>query len=669
MADNGPMTTHWAIVIGIDYYTSDRCLRGSVRDAVMVQHHLEEGNEPVDIRILTATTPSNKSARRPVEEPKLWPTCTNVISGLMRVLELANPGDSVYLHYSGHGVRIPSDVQSESGNTEELALVLFENDEIGSRYLRGAHLASALRKMVDKGLIVTVVLDCCFSGSVKRLGDWQDGQMRCIDYSANVDNASTQLDDVGLWSEESTFRNSEIEKTWLINPDGYIILSAAGPYENAYEVDIEGHGRNGALTYLLLHTLRILGGNGVLTTHLCLHEYLSAKFHALWPQQTPMRYGNKDRLFFGKFIIKPEAAYVSIYTSDNDRLYLRAGEVHGISKGDEFTVLPFVNVPEWTTKNPNEPPRVLRVEAVRPFDSDLVEIRAASTGRQITTGWKATLTKCASPRKIRARLAEDIDNKSQWVEGAQDRHFLHLAAEEDDGLCIFNVKVNKQEEFEVLDALDGKIPGLPTIPVDSTLAIPRTLDLLQHLATFKYFEGVENRLPCLSFQESFSIIPHSTINMKGIFDIPHGDIWGFTIVNTLQAPLYMAIFNFRPLWEIANMVSCSGGDSYLVVPPKEGTTSGRKEVKLRMNIPHLLRNSGITQCEDIVKVFITNSPVAFPTIILPEIQHDGSRNEQSCGTKDLLVFLSNLPTQDTRGQDNDRRGQWSTYNFIIQTTL
>jgi hypothetical protein len=39
---------------------------------------------------------------------------------------------------------------------------------------------------------------------------------------------------------------------WLVNPDGYIILSVCGPYERAYEVEIEGEGRREALTYLLI---------------------------------------------------------------------------------------------------------------------------------------------------------------------------------------------------------------------------------------------------------------------------------------------------------------------------------------------------------------------------------------------------------------------------------
>jgi hypothetical protein len=83
MADEADVApTHWAILIGINFYVGGRCLRGSVRDVETVKQYLEAGRTPVDIAILTASAPSDLSSRRPVEEPALWPTRGNVITKL-----------------------------------------------------------------------------------------------------------------------------------------------------------------------------------------------------------------------------------------------------------------------------------------------------------------------------------------------------------------------------------------------------------------------------------------------------------------------------------------------------------------------------------------------------------------------------------------------------------
>ena len=178
--------TSWAMVIGINYYPSGQCLQGCVRDARAVQHCLEKKAAPVDTVVLTVATPSTPNSVPPVEKVESWPTQANVISGLKRILEMARPGDLVYFHYSGHGTQTPSDIHPGHSGSGELALVLFEDNAIGISYLRGRHLARFFQKMVDKGLIVMLVLDCCFSGSVVRHGDCQGFDVRFLSYDPDV---------------------------------------------------------------------------------------------------------------------------------------------------------------------------------------------------------------------------------------------------------------------------------------------------------------------------------------------------------------------------------------------------------------------------------------------------------------------------------------------------
>ncbi|RYP58043.1 hypothetical protein DL770_010521 [Monosporascus sp. CRB-9-2] len=659
--------TRWAVIVGIDFYPSDRCLQGSVQDAKTVKHYLEEGAISVDCTILTATTPSDLSSRRPVENPDSWPTYENVVGGLQRIIANAHTGDLVYFHYSGHGTQIPKHTGSEQDSAKELALVLFEDSQFGHRNFQGRSLALALRKMVDKGLVVTLVLDCCFSGGMTRQDDQEDSGVRCLPFSSDVEAASPRHLDDRLIASSSIMRNARVEEDWLVNPDGYTVLAACGPYEVAQEMEVQGQGRRGALTHFLFRTLRTLRVTGMDITNKSLHEHLRTRFHASWPQQTPMLYGNRNLSFFGRLLSAPETALFSIYKTHEGRLRMRAGQAHGVDKGDEFAVYAF-GVFETASERVTEPSRILRAEAVRAFDSELVEVDPTLSTSEIRTGWKAKPVTTVSSRRIRVRLATSIDGKNRWKTAAENLRYLSLSTTDSDGPYLFNVIINRRNEYEVVDALSKEMHGLPTVPVDSTGAMPKVLDILQHLAAYKYLEGVENKAPSMAFQRSFNLTCYPATRESGIFRIKHCGSWGFTIENTVDKPLYVTVINFNPSWEIVNLVSSGGGDDYIVVPPREGGTNGKTGRKLRMEVPESLRTEDGAQCEDIIKVFITRKPISFPCMVLPRM---ASNADHLCGEGrgmfDLSMLLDDLAGR-SRG-DEDSEEDWATQNFIIQTHL
>jgi hypothetical protein len=89
-----------------------------------------------------------------------------------------------------------------------------------------------------------------------------------------------------------------------------------------------------------------------------------------------------------------------------------------------------------------------------------------------------------------------VDNPSEWIAGAKRRRYLYISVENaEDQPCLFNVERN---EYEILDASCHEITSLPKIPSDRKWALDSALDLLEHLATFKYIEGIENRIPTIS---------------------------------------------------------------------------------------------------------------------------------------------------------------------------
>ncbi len=153
-----------AILIGINSYMV-KPLRGCVRDVLEMKEYLSTKRTLVDVQLFTATATEGPNIGTPTEELKLWPTYENINRSLAQVTSRANPGDFVYIHYSGHGTRIRASQDSSSTHTGDVALSLIERvDGSRIRYLRGVELAHSIKNMLAKGLVVTVVLDWCFSG-------------------------------------------------------------------------------------------------------------------------------------------------------------------------------------------------------------------------------------------------------------------------------------------------------------------------------------------------------------------------------------------------------------------------------------------------------------------------------------------------------------------------
>ncbi len=181
------LNRRWALLIGADFYFTG-CARtgesgqvvhypslgGCVNDIELVEVFLKDdvGLSDDDIIKLTCTPDSNLQ-NTPKESPASWPSYNNILDAFHRIEELGQPGDLVYIHYSGHGARVRmaySALKGPEGFDEALVPVDIEiqSKEGQSRYIRDVELAILLHSLVKKGLLVTIVLDSCHAGSSNR---------------------------------------------------------------------------------------------------------------------------------------------------------------------------------------------------------------------------------------------------------------------------------------------------------------------------------------------------------------------------------------------------------------------------------------------------------------------------------------------------------------------
>jgi hypothetical protein len=303
----------YALLIGVNCYLPNRLsdgsvygnLEGAVRDIEDVEKFLDrQPQKPKQIFKLTATSSETSSfidPPKPLEPAEKLPTYGNIIRHFDEVTKIGKPGDLVYIHYSGHGGRAKTTKPEIKTNGIDEAIVPTDIGTGEGQYVRDWELAILLKRMVDKGLVVTVILDSCHSGGSTR---GKDAKVRgllkeAIDTTPRLTESLVQPSREELaivapgWQNlKYTTRGGTPVASMLPEAEGYVLLAACRPSELAYEYAFDGQESNGALTYWLLDTLA-QPNPGI--TYRMIHDRLKGKINTQFSTQNPMLLGEGDR--------------------------------------------------------------------------------------------------------------------------------------------------------------------------------------------------------------------------------------------------------------------------------------------------------------------------------------------------------------------------------------
>jgi len=673
------IATHYAILIGINAYPESP-MKGCVRDVQEIKKHLEKMPNPVHIQMFTASPTEDSYSSRPAEDPELWPTYDNVTSSLKKMTSLAKPGDFVYIHYSGHGTTITPSGESSNRSTRDLALVLLEvTDRTNMRYLRGLELAYLLRDIVEKSLTVTLVLDCCFSGSVVR----KDSLVRYLGYNPKIDvayppNPSQSLSPKAKASRPA-YRDASMRPNWLVNPDGYIILTACGPTEIAKELILNKNGqRHGALSYFLLRTFAKLGGVGGKQQHI--YHHLCARFRETREKrknkQNPMFYGNKNLCFFGPASPEAHPTPIPIIKKPDGSIQLEAGQAHGIYDRDQFAVYPLDSAIDDSASN--QTPVITTVTHVRGLTSDMEILDTPS--RHVETGWMATALTYFSLRRFPIRLERGLPCPSEWTTALQERPSLEVYDSNNvKPGCPFSfyIALNGDNGYEIRDETNQGIVNLATTTEHQEGNASHVLDIMVHLARFKLVKNLTNTLladPAHPFRKSFTVQlvnPAGNVFYPGclqggwfhpgcshpecVVEVEDGEKLELVVENKEKEggnALHLHLYSMGHCWEIENILR----GNHEVIPHKESSQSTTREwrKKLKMTISPETKEKGQSQYEDIIKVILTIQSTSFMSLELPE----------------LVTPIKGGKTTKPRGEGGGRLSDdWAALNFRIRTYI
>ena len=140
-----------AVLIGINRYRIPGAdLRGCVNDVKNMQTALTQFCQfaSSDIAVLTDFAATKKAMQ----------------DAIRKLVTRARKGDVLLLHYSGHGSNVPDDDGDEADDRDE---ILCPTDLDWKDPLRDDWLRATLNKL-PAGVSLTVIMDCCHSGTITR---------------------------------------------------------------------------------------------------------------------------------------------------------------------------------------------------------------------------------------------------------------------------------------------------------------------------------------------------------------------------------------------------------------------------------------------------------------------------------------------------------------------
>ncbi|PWY92191.1 hypothetical protein BO70DRAFT_357336 [Aspergillus heteromorphus CBS 117.55] len=443
---------------------------------------------------ISKLTASTRDCDNPLETPPNWPTYDRIINLFEEVTAQAQRGDIVYIHYSGHGARVKSIFQDLKTDIFDEALVPPDIGN-GGRYLRDVELACLIQRMTDKGLVVTVVFDCCHSGGLSR-GRFDRNRIRGI---GKVDHTILERD-VSSFSEDELrpvarspgFRGVTVQNNWLLGSRCHVFLAACQSQQVALEYD-DVDASTGLLTHFLIQSIRKASRP---LTYRQLYNVMTPQIAAYAQQvtldgrQDVVLSGEANTLFCSTDRLEIPHACVVRELLNPTRVEIQSGTVHGVVRDMEFDVWP----PACTEFV--DATRVARLRVIRPHaytsEASVTELFHPD---QLAPGCLTVpVTLLSLQSKVRLvppsppsqdGSAETALEKIRHICESTPNKWISIVEPPEE--AFFQVQVQHQT-YHILkgngDALDNAIPPSLSLSINNPNAAQNLFTILKHLAKY-----------------------------------------------------------------------------------------------------------------------------------------------------------------------------------------
>ncbi|MEO1672690.1 MAG: caspase family protein, partial [Cyanobacteria bacterium J06631_2] len=625
------------------------------------------------------------------------PTYLNIIRAFQAITEQAQSGEQVYIHYSGHGGQVKTAFPELKGmGQNDEALVPMDLGYDG-RYLRDVEITTLLKRLTDKGCIVTVIFDSCHSGGATRgdgairgsrngMPDSTPGRSKD---SAVTDNRQELLDN---W--QAVTQNTK--DSWLASDRrDYVFLGACRPNELANESAFEGKDRNGALTHWMFETLRTTPSA---LTYQALYDRLKGKIISQFANQVPMLSGEANRLIFGS-ATKAGQYLLAVIKAGSTSVTLDGGKAQGIRRGTRFALYP--------AGQDQDRQKCLGVVEVRELQAtsctakilDQEESGIVVDKEKIASGLVAVME--SAPVNLKHRVSfyqKQVGNaENELPQAVADQQTAALEkvrqAIKDNGWLIeaqsdeeghFQVAIARQGDYEIAKntPIDNLIPALGINDADAPNEVVKRL---VHLAKYQTAQALDNPVSELTNAVEFELVdaekqPFADPNNISLVS---GDRLYVRLKNVSSQPLNAAILDFEATWEISSIPIEGNYSAFYSLQPGQETMT-----PLRFAVPE---GEFYQESVETLKLFITrgNANANFQWLILPPLDPQQLEEEdkqeyrslrgslktatRSAGHNNALSNLlatigadpDNPPEKTRASYDPDPNAEWLTKSISL----
>ena len=676
-----------ALLVGIDHYLPKEVpaapaypdLGGCVHDVQCMRDFLARLDVPEE-RIRLLLSPPDDLSDEPRGPAEDRPTHANLTAALDTLVEIAAPGRQIVIHYSGHGGR----AETRNPHRDHRGLILDEclvpmdiAQSTAVPYLRDWELAVYLRRMLERGAWVTLLLDCCHSGGLTR-GPLSGEKLRSrggegIDTTARPDSRLPPLPPL------AGERGVGESRAWQPLGEKFALLAACRPQEKAMEDAFDGHQSSGAMTHWLMDTLNGQGGQEL--SYREIHQRLLGRIHCRFPSQTPVLEGDVDRRFLGLERL-PTLNGVTVLRAQGsegeDGLLLATGSLHAVGHRARFTIYRAgvrgdVDLEEGrralvelTDLGPGESSaRIVETFSPEPIetgDRAVLEDPGETPLRRVVRLFPESAADCASDaqkerlQEIRQRLARE------------------------GGFLTLEVGGEGAEGFEVHLGLKGSLslhaPGGEPLPDTPSPATPeQAVQWLTHLAKFRNVQSLRNtsyRSPLRGkIQVEARCVPRGwngedpttlpRLGEPGSTALRQGDELYLRIRNTSGLTLNIGVLDLQPGWSIELVHPPPGGGLSEALDP--GATT---EVWQDIYLPRPFERP-----VDLFKIVASTEPLDLLCLRLPALgESHGNFRGQAKGPVGSLQSLMDAMAIEAptlrHGRSSIARDSWTVAEVEVR---
>merc|ERR1712013_281397 len=255
-----------ALLIGINYFGQGGELRGCINDVNNIKNLIQTrgfSDDPSHMVILTDDQ----------RDPQYQPTRDNIIEGMLWLVEGAQPNDSLFFHYSGHGSQSTDyDGDEVDGSDETICPVDYKD----AGEIVDDEMNALLVQHLPRGARLTAIFDSCHSATALDLPFVYDsyGQPKKQKYSRKTagmdllesglkmtkgnifDKLSGAKQAFGTLSALGNEGNAqEITAETRSTQADVVMFSGCKDYQTSADTNVSGFGATGAASFAFVNTV------------------------------------------------------------------------------------------------------------------------------------------------------------------------------------------------------------------------------------------------------------------------------------------------------------------------------------------------------------------------------------------------------------------------------